>query len=328
MTKYLLFIVATFIVSSCSSPDEVAAPKETHSTEVLSYIRSLGIPDKEIKELPDKFIVQEDIMFPKTMGFPRSSRQGRSDQSYYSLISFVNQRPIRIMIDPSMTASPDMSSEIRSAIRIWNNVQYYGSQIIKNTNLGSGVCGRGTFPSGGLAGSLIEINKSYISGNSLDQRIRTIAHEIGHNIGFFHTNQSGGINVPGYPGTDAASLMNAGQCGSGATVLSSRDVNATVVLYPSNRAYHIWHNGTYPFTFSWTEPLYTGSGPVVGYEVKHVRTDWYGNPTTSTVTFQTSRQHTLPYVQYQYSGQWVLLYVRAQFADGTLSDWNSHNCTL
>ena len=140
-----------------------------------------------------------------------------------------------------------MTAEIDAAISQWNNVP--GSRIhwtkvtgtydvrIVNSNLGSGVCGQGTFPSGGNAGGTIWINKSYIAGNSFAQRSRTICHEMGHNVSIRHTNwaargESSATAVPGVGGTDASSIMNGGQCGSGATVLSTKDKQAAAVLYP------------------------------------------------------------------------------------------------
>jgi hypothetical protein len=66
--------------------------------------------------------------------------------------------------------------------------------------------------------------------------MRTICHEMGHNVSLRHTNwssrgESTATAVPGVGGTDASSLMNGGQCGSGATVLSTKDKQAAAVLY-------------------------------------------------------------------------------------------------
>ncbi len=168
-------------------------------------------------------------------------------EQYYtgSIVNAANKGNIRVMVDASMTS---MNAEVTSAVNQWNAVSNSSARftivtsgaydiLIKDENLGDGYCGQGTFPSGGAAGNLIKINKAYIAANSFAQRQRTITHELGHNISLRHTNWSANgegaaTPVPGVGGTDASSLMNGGQCNSGATVLSSKDKLATAALYP------------------------------------------------------------------------------------------------
>lgn len=345
ITYTFMAVLALFF--SCADQDERAvrnAPDLSPSNDVLAYIKSLGIRSEDIVEHDEYYVAEEDIIFPKNMIVP--DENARQEQYYTgSVISFANRANVRIKIDPSMTSSPDMTTEINSAVTMWNNLRYHGSGIrlsivtgtydilISNSNLGSGVCGQGTFPSGGAAGGTIYIHKSYISGNSFDQRVRTITHEIGHCISFRHTNwsaqnESTATPVPGVGGTDANSLMNGGQCGSGAVVLSTNDRNATIALYPTASPYGMSNSGNYPWTFYWNTPLYTDFGPLVNYEVKHIRYDYQGNPNTSASTFQTTTSYVLPYTAGQYSGQGCVVYVRAYFTDGTISGWSTYNCTL
>ncbi|WP_298735667.1 M57 family metalloprotease [uncultured Chitinophaga sp.] len=240
----LLIIVFTACSKTTDAPaDPAVTPSQDNAVKVLAYIKQLGFPAGSIVEQPTEFIVEEDISFPKNMQVPEGKL--RTEQYYTgSLVSPANVSNIRLFVDPSMTS---MMSEINSAIAQWNavancNINWvvvaaapYDVRIV-NANLGNGVCGSGTFPSGGRAGNLIRINKAYIAGNSFAQRARTICHEMGHNVSFRHTNwaaigESSATAVPGVGGTDAASLMNGGQCGSGATVLSTKDKQAAAALY-------------------------------------------------------------------------------------------------
>lgn len=244
---FSLVVLLTLFFAACKKSDTQVITPETeanNSDKVLSYILDLGFPATSIVEHPTEYIVEGDISFPKNMIVPEG---GVKAEQYYtgSLVSAANVVNLRLKIDASMTS---MTSEINSAIAQWNNVANCSINwvivtgtsydvLITDANLGSGVCGAGTFPSGGRAGNLIRINKAYIASNSFAQRARTICHELGHNVSFRHTNwasigESSATAVPGVGGTDASSIMNGGQCGSGATVLSTKDKQAAVALYP------------------------------------------------------------------------------------------------
>jgi len=248
MSKKIVFSLMAVLaigIAACKKTGTVETPQQDdNAAKVYAHILDLGFPADQIVEKPAEFIVEEDIVFPKNMIVP--AEKVKPEQYYTgSKVSSTKVTNIRLKVDASMTS---MQSEINSAISQWNSVS--GCRIhwtvvtgtsydvlIVDYNLGSGVCGQGTFPSGGNAGGTIRINKNYIAGNSFAQRARTICHEMGHNVSFRHTNwaaigESSATAVPGVGGTDASSIMNGGQCGSGATVLSTKDKQAAAVLYP------------------------------------------------------------------------------------------------
>ncbi|WP_212003065.1 M57 family metalloprotease [Chitinophaga sp. HK235] len=252
MKKSIKFLLAaaliSFIFVSCKKSADAPAPvpEQDNAKKVLSYILNMGFPAHMIVENTNEYIVEEDIIFPKNMKVPVGFDSKVKPEQFYtgSLVGATNVTNIRLMVDTSMTV---MLPEINSAINQWNTVS--GCTIhwsivtsgaydvlITNFNLGNGVCGQGTFPSGGVAGNLIRINRNFIAANSFAQRARTICHEMGHNVSFRHTNwqaigEPTATPVPGVPGTDASSIMNGGQCGSGATVLSTNDKAAAAALY-------------------------------------------------------------------------------------------------
>ncbi|WP_354356963.1 M57 family metalloprotease [Pedobacter sp. UYP30] len=247
---------------------------------VLSYIKSLGFKSTMIEDKGDEYLVEGDISFPKdmklpsTQGIPRQGFGGNAGErlmnlppnhdlwieQYFTgnLVSTTTATNIKILVDGSMAS---LSGEINAAISQWNNVPNSSLHFsivtggvydiyITDQNLGAGLCGAARFPISGTPGNLIRINKNEIASNSFEQRQRTIAHEMGHCIGFRHTNwQANGesqygtddvgtsvnaIDVPGVGGTDPYSIMNGGQCGSGATQLSAKDKLAAASLYPGS----------------------------------------------------------------------------------------------
>ncbi|TCD27453.1 hypothetical protein EZ456_09665 [Pedobacter psychrodurus] len=249
LKQIAIIAMVAVVFAACKKNQESSTtePQETvkNADKVLQYIKDLGFPASSIVDNGNEYLVEEDISFPKNMEIPANGAGAKTEQYYTgSIVNATKKLNIRIFVDASMTS---MSSEINSAIAQWNAVPNSTLRfstvttapydiLIKDENLGNGVCGSGQFPSGGSAGALVRINKNYIAGNSFAQRARTICHEFGHNISLRHTNwsaqgESTATNVPGVTGTDALSLMNGGQCGSGATVLSTKDKNAVAALY-------------------------------------------------------------------------------------------------
>jgi len=244
-------------ISSCKKDEHLNASTSSES-ETVDYIKSLGYSDSQIQDIGSEYLVDGDILFPKNLELPKHGKSaGKTSQ--YGTGYYITGNLILIKIDPSMNG---YISEIQSAIQQWNNIansrltfqiydEVHGTPnvTITNANLGNGVCGAAYFPYNGNPGSLVRINTQVIQNNSFEQRQRTIAHEIGHAIGMRHTNwfnnyetQTGydeaghpasAVNIPGTPtGEDSNSLMNGGQCGSGATILSLYDKAFVEYVYP------------------------------------------------------------------------------------------------
>lgn len=313
-----LSIIALAMLFSCMDQEEALPTNPTDSQTidpVYEYMIKLGFHSRDIVEYPDYYVAEGDIMFLKDMVVPEEN--AKQNQYWTGTRVAFNSRHIRIRVDPSMSS---MISEINAAIAEWNAVIDEGSGIrftivqgaydilMKNVNLDGATCGMAGFPNSGAPGWYVYIDKSYISGNSFNQRKRTITHELGHTIGFRHTNwssrgESSAVSVPGVGGTDSNSLMNGGQCNSGSTILSPKDRNATVALYPTADPWGLWNNTTsLGYSFYWLPPLDTQFGSVVTYEMRYTRYDTLGNVVESGTQFTTGTSYALPFFPGYYQG--------------------------
>ena len=176
----------------------------------------------------------------------------------YNLISTANVENIKV----NTLASP-WSDATLNAVNNWINipnckVNFYNVWEVNSSDVNSitfinsggdpavqGAVAVGEFPNADHAGYRIRINTTEYNYLTPSQKTFVITHEIGHCLGFRHTNwhqnpgdyqePAGAVLIPGTPSTDQASIMNSGQ--NGVPVpnwngFSSYDIIGSQTLYP------------------------------------------------------------------------------------------------
>lgn len=172
------------------------------------------------------------------------------------LVSASNVEAININVETSGLAA-DWSTAIHEALGHWANLSgvkinfYYKNfgQVPADVDISfrqdfgalpSNVIAAAEFPtSAGDAGFQVRINPDFLGMSSVpySTKVYNMVHEIGHCIGLWHTNQSGGNQIPGTPASDPNSVMNGGTALYTWAGFSSYDIIAAQYLYP-------WSNPT------------------------------------------------------------------------------------
>jgi hypothetical protein len=170
----------------------------------------------------DQFTVSDDMIVDRNTLDQyidtEASATGRTEQRMHNLL-LTNAQAINFKYYIQPTLTQGWRDAVVGAIAQWNGVGgsklhlvQVGTQADANINVFVGAydaanwVARATLPAGSGKGTL-EINPRF-NDMAANQKLFAMAHEMGHNIGFWHTDQTTGTIVPGTPATDPNSVMN------------------------------------------------------------------------------------------------------------------------
>ena len=260
MLKPLAFLLmAGFAITSCKKEVKDAAPEEI-SQEVLAQIKDLGFSTSGVQKVDEGYLVEGDIILTpdRLTERPTSPSLRIAEVEQYNTFNLVTGLPRNITVSSSGNVNASVSSAIDAAIDRYNGqnlritftrVASGGDINIRIINGGNYIASAG-FPSGGDPYDEVKFNKQY-QNYSAGFLTTVIAHEMGHCIGFRHTDWmnrayscgSGGsegqqtsgvgaVQIPGTPsGPDSGSWMLACLSASTNRPFNNNDKTALNYLY-------------------------------------------------------------------------------------------------
>lgn len=241
MKKRFLTIAALALLftgmNSCSKNDPVASLESGISADLYAKITALGFDASEAYPTEGGYIVEGDIFLSmedlnKPIDLFNTLVVGEVEQ--YHTTNLVTGLPREITIRVVSTMPTSIKTAADAAIARYNaeNLQLTfrrvtsgGNIVIKKAPNGSQYIASAGFPSNGNPYGTILFNNNY-SGWNANTLASILAHEVGHCIGYRHTDYMdrsyscggsyynegdggvGAIHIPGTPtGPDAASWM-------------------------------------------------------------------------------------------------------------------------
>jgi hypothetical protein len=255
-----MFKKAAVLVASCGALlSGCGADMQSENEEIISNLVKAGYPTESIMVSDDQVYVDLDTHV--TLEASRELLQtGEGSQEQYRTTNLVGSGVSKICLNPTSTFNSytRLSQGLDAAIanynglglRIWfarGPTTGCTANITMQTTSGSG--GSAGFPSGGLPYGTVNIGTG-LNSYSVDVNEHVITHEIGHTIGFRHTDYynraiscgSGGnegastvgaIHIAGTPTTAVVggSIMNACFRSTETGEFTSSDVTALNALY-------------------------------------------------------------------------------------------------
>jgi Dual-action HEIGH metallo-peptidase len=238
-------LLASMIFTACTK-NVAEPPQEEISAAVMQKITDLGFGTNGIQKTDEGYLVEGDILLTDEY-LNNSNNQGPelvyANEEHYRTTNTVTGLPRTLTIKVSSGSPSYFSTALTEAVRRYNaenlRVRFQVVSSTSSSNITvvtfyqvSNTLGSAGFPSGGNPYSQIRMNTYWYSASTNINYLATIiAHEMGHCIGFRHTDYMnrayscgtggnegsagvGAIHIPGTPtGPSAGSWMLA--CSNG-----------------------------------------------------------------------------------------------------------------
>lgn len=256
----MVAIAAVGAIISCQNDDNLA-PQNSVSNEALAKIANLGFSTENVQLVDGDYLVEGDILLSsRDLDGGNSGNALRiAEVEQYRTFNLVKSLPRNITVSVSGSVTTAFSNAINNAIARYNaetlnitmqRVSSGGNINIRIVNTGQYIASAGFPDSQGNPYPEVKYARKYTKYS--DGFMTTvIAHELGHCIGFRHTdymNRSyscgsggnegqetsgvGAVHIPGTPtGPDAASWMLACLSSSTNRPFNSNDKVALDYLY-------------------------------------------------------------------------------------------------
>jgi len=230
----LMIALSVSVIVSCTKSSS-AEPEI--SGDVLQKISALGFSNQGVVKVDDGYLVEGDIILTENdlKGHENPMLLRIANNEQYRTTNLVTSLPRTISIRVSSSLPSSYVTAVNNAISRYNalglritfrRVTSGGNIVITPAPSGAGYLASAGFPSGGNPYSQVLVNRSYLDVWNSNTVTSILAHEIGHCIGFRHTDYMdrsyscggafynegastvGAILIPGTPsGPDAGSWM-------------------------------------------------------------------------------------------------------------------------
>jgi len=223
MTLVMLGVLSLSIISCKKELKEPQSPQQDEvSQAVKDKILALGFTASNAQKIEEGYLVEGDIVLTEDdlNRAPQTQFLRVGDEEQYRTYNLVTGLPRNITVRVSSTLPSRYITATDAAISRYNarglrvtfsRVTSGGSIVITAAPSGSGYLASAGFPSSyGNPYSSVRVNRAYLDYWNINTVTSIIAHEIGHCIGFRHTDyMSRQYSCGGSPVNEGASTVGA-----------------------------------------------------------------------------------------------------------------------
>jgi Dual-action HEIGH metallo-peptidase len=209
-------------LGACQQEEENVVKKEDISQETLDKIHQMGFGTTDVKKLAEGYLVEGDIVLTEEQLNDRHDakllRIGQTEQ--YRTTNLVSGLPRTIKVSVSSSLSSAYVAALDEALSRYNaqSLRIKFSRVSSGANIaltkapsGAAYLATAGFPANGNPYNSIKVNADYLGNNPPKSYLATIiAHELGHCIGFRHTDyMDRAYSCGGTPTNEGASNVGA-----------------------------------------------------------------------------------------------------------------------
>jgi Dual-action HEIGH metallo-peptidase len=199
LSKTLLAIVCISVFATSCKHESVTTVKDEVSPAVLQQIAAQGFSTDDVTKVSNGYLVEGDIVLtPENLrGLPDGKNLVIANEEHYRTTNLVTGTPRKISLSLTNGAAPYFVTAADAAIARYNaqNLGVTFNRVTSGGNINitlfyqvSNILGSSGFPSGGNPYPEIKMNTYwYSSGTNQGYLASIITHEMGHCIGYRHT---------------------------------------------------------------------------------------------------------------------------------------------
>lgn len=252
-------VLALAALGACDTTGSTSAPDPVDpADEVARQVEAMGFRSDMIEDFGGHVLVEGDIMISKAQlrsAVRRRTSDPMGPRFHYHTTNLVGSPKVnQIQVDLSaLNPQPAWQTAAAQALTHWSGISNSYVRLVEGesaditvrpTCTAFHVAAYASFPSGGSPGITVFVNTCFGYSTSPAQKLRIMAHEFGHTLGFRHSNYvqngesagpEGAVHVGGTPtsGNDPGSVMNGGTALTSWAGFSAADLAATTALYPA-----------------------------------------------------------------------------------------------
>ncbi|HYJ37824.1 MAG TPA: M57 family metalloprotease [Chitinophagaceae bacterium] len=222
LSAILIVAVLSILIYSCKKETKQEPQQEAISSQVLDKIAALGFSKNNVQKHEEGYLIEGDIVLTENdlNNSPEVHFLRIAETEQYRTNNLVGSLPRTITVRVSTTLPSAYVTATNEAIRRYNaenlritfqRVTSGGNIVITRAPSGAGYLASAGFPSGGNPYSSVRVNSSYLGSNPGTNYLATIlAHEMGHCIGFRHSDfMNRAYSCGGSPVNEGASTVGA-----------------------------------------------------------------------------------------------------------------------